>query len=138
MNCMRRATCEVTGFGHEGTARATFPGRADQVPLARRFVERALTSCSAADDAALLTSELVTNAVAHSVSGRGGTFTVTVTHRVGDLLVEVADDGGPWEPHTTADAQHGRGLLIVTAVARAWGVTGDDSGRVVWVELDCR
>jgi anti-sigma regulatory factor (Ser/Thr protein kinase) len=46
----------------------------------------------------LLVSELATNAIAHSESGRGGSFTVTVIHRAGDVRVEVADQGGTWAP----------------------------------------
>jgi hypothetical protein len=36
------------------------------------------------------------------------------------------------------DDQSGRGLLIVGNLARAWGITGDETGRVVWAELDCQ
>lgn len=46
-----------------------------QVTHARRFVRSALADCAAADDAVLLTSELVTNSVQHSRSARGGPFT---------------------------------------------------------------
>jgi len=90
-----------------------------------------------AEDATLLLSELATNALAHSASGRGGTFTVTVFHRSGDVRVEVADQGGLWLPGTAGDEVHGRGLVIVSSLARAWGITGDESGRTVWFELDC-
>jgi len=38
----------------------------------------------------------------------------------------------------TGDELHGRGLLIVASLARAWGIIGDDSGRAVWFELDCQ
>jgi two-component sensor histidine kinase len=89
------------------------------------------------EDAALLLSEVATNALAHSASGRGGGFTVTVLHRSGDVRVEVADQGGLWLPETAEDEVHGRGLVIVSSLARAWGITGDEAGRTVWFELDC-
>ena len=85
----------------------------------------------------LLVSELATNALAHSNSGRGGSFTVAVIHRAGDVRVEVADQGGTWAPGDGARTESGRGLLVVFTLARACGITGDDSGRTAWFELDC-
>lgn len=85
----------------------------------------------------LLVSELATNAIAHSESGRGGSFTVTVIHRAGDVRVEVADQGGTWAPGGSGRSENGRGLLVVFTLARACGTTGDDSGRVTCFELDC-
>jgi hypothetical protein len=62
---------------------------------------------------------------------------VTISLRSADVLVEVTDQGGPWTPDTADDELHGRGLLIVSSLAHAWGITGDESGRTVWFELDC-
>jgi two-component sensor histidine kinase len=84
-----------------------------------------------------MVSELATNALAHSTSGRGGSFTVTVIHRAGDVRVEVADQGGTWAPGASGRTESGRGLLVVFTLARACGITGDDSGRVAWFELEC-
>jgi serine/threonine-protein kinase RsbW len=119
------------------TRRATFPGRPDEVRTARRFVAKSLNGCSTAGDAVLLVSELATNAVAHSRSGRGGSFTVTVIHRAGDVRVQVADQGGIWAPGESDRGENKRGLLVVFTLARACGITGDDSGRVAWFELRC-
>src|SRR5438874_10922198 len=58
--------------------RRVFPGSGDQVGRARQFVGQVLGGCPAADDAVLLTSELVTNAVTHTASGTGGKVVVTV------------------------------------------------------------
>ena len=120
------------------SARSEFPGTGKYVGQVRHWLRAALATCSAADDAVLMVSELATNALTHSTSGKGGTFTVTVSHRSSDVRVEVTDQGGSWTPNTSGDELHGRGLLIVGSLARAWGVTGDDSGRTVWFELDCR
>ncbi len=58
----------------------TIPGRPEQVSRARAYV--AALAGAAAETAALLTSELVTNAVLHTRSGRdGGTVTVVVIGR---------------------------------------------------------
>ena len=139
VSSMHRGTDRASSpdVGQPLTERWEFPGRVDQVPRARRLVATTLRQCPAGADAVLLTNELITNAVVHSTSGRNGLFTVTLTHRIADLRVEVADQGGPWIPDGAGHTEHGRGLLIVSNLARAWGVTGDDSGRTVWFELDC-
>ena len=114
-----------------------FPGTAEHVARARQWLRTALDGCPVTEDAALLLSELATNALAHSASGRSGAFTVTVLHPSGDVRIEVADQGGLWLPGTTGDELHGRGLVIVSSLARAWGIAGNESGRTVWFELDC-
>ena len=119
------------------TQRSVFPGTPEHVGRVRRWLRANLGTCPAADDAILLASELVTNALEHSASGQGGSFTVAVHHRSADLRVEVTDQGGLWLQGDASDGLHGRGLVIVGTVARAWGITGDDSGRTVWFELDC-
>ena len=115
-----------------------FPGRADQVREARQFLSRLLGSFPATDDAVLCLSELASNAVLHSNSGKpGGTFVVRADIRQGSCLhVEISDQGGPWSHPVRADGQHGRGLLIVGHVARDWGVIGDgQQGWTVWFEI---
>lgn len=124
--------------GPATAARRDFQGRADQVPVARQFVAGALGSCPASDDALLIASELAANAVKHSASGRGGTFSVAVIHSASGVRLEVTDQGGNWLAGAADGLESGRGLLIVTALARSWGVTGDEAGRQVWAELDCQ
>ena len=88
----------------------------DNVATARRFVVDAIGTEHQGHrrDAALLTSELVTNAVAHA-----------------STPVEA-----PTYKPLTLDREHGRGLAIVDAIADAWGVAPvDDHGKVVWFEL---
>lgn len=89
------------------------------------------------EDALLITSELVTNAVQH------GTPDVVLRLIVDDarLRIEVSD-GNATMPTVPAaepaiDRPTGRGLLIVAATASDWGVerTGDRVGKVVWAEI---
>src|SRR5262250_2792613 len=100
------------------TARA-FPATADQVSAARRFLIALIDGFPAADDALLCLSELATNAIQHSHSARpGGQFTVRATRAPGLVRVEVEDDGGPWHPQPSHHDHGGRGLAILTALAR--------------------
>ena len=114
-----------------------FAGDAGQVRAARRFLAGVLDGCTAAGDALLCVSELATNAVLHSRSGRpGGRFTVRATVRAGGVRVAVTDEGGPWGDERDGDGQSGRGLLIVGELASRWGRDEGGAGRTVWFEID--
>jgi serine/threonine-protein kinase RsbW len=120
----------------------TFPAVPAQVREARRFLAGLLDGGPATDDAVLCLSELVSNATQHSRSSQpGGVFTVRARLDGADLRVEVADAGGPWSGPADAapppaSHQRGRGLTIVTALTRSWGVSDtSDGGRVVWFDL---
>lgn len=116
-----------------------FPGTPAQVGEARRFLAALLDNCPVAEDAVLCLSELAANAVVHSCSGRsGGNFSVRADLGRDRLRVEVCDQGGPWTWLGRGDQPHGRGLLIVSQLARAWDRTGDPAaGWTVWFEIDC-
>ena len=105
--------------------------RADLSVIAREF--------PAMDELLLLTSELAANAILHSRSGHpGGAFTVHVTLYPGDYAwVEVVDQGGTWTPDKHGE-EHGRGLVVLAAVAGGgnWGIDGGDHSRVAWFRLD--
>ncbi|MCX5375143.1 ATP-binding protein [Streptomyces sp. NBC_00091] len=89
-----------------------------------------------ADVAELLITELVTNALVHTEQGAE----VSATVRAGRLRVEVRDHTArlprPYVP-SADDGTHGRGLLLVQALADAWGVDplAMGRGKVVWFEL---
>ena len=118
------------------TARV-FDGDAGQVRAARRFLAGLLDGCPAADDALLCVSELATNSVLHSRSGRpGGRFTVRAAVRAGSVRVEVTDEGGPWGHERDGDGQSGRGLVIVGELAGRWGRDEGGAGRTAWFEID--
>jgi anti-sigma regulatory factor (Ser/Thr protein kinase) len=111
-----------------------FPGRADQIGRVRRAVAHYLADCPVVDAALIVLSELATNAVLHSGS-KHDFFTVHAELADGHARLVVEDAGGAWEPPTSAGTDGGRGLQIVAALAEAWGIDGDASGRVVWARL---
>lgn len=118
----------------------TFPGSPVAITEARRFVTALLGAWSGTEDAELIVSELATNAVRHSASGRfGGCFTVAVQADRGRIWLGILDQGGQRTPHPLppqADEEGGRGLALVAALAASWGVTGDEQGRIVWATLN--
>ncbi|WP_233515296.1 ATP-binding protein [Marinitenerispora sediminis] len=129
--------------GHDSPQRRRFPGLANQIKHARRFVERQLGPSPQAATATLLTSELATNAVTHSASGGpGGKFEVAVYTADGWVRIEVRDLGSPEQPRPQHKdpydiTEHGRGLDLVEALAVKWGSESrrDGLGRLVWFEL---
>jgi anti-sigma regulatory factor (Ser/Thr protein kinase) len=116
----------------------TVPGRPEHVSRARTFVA-ALAGPAIGDTAALLTSELVTNAVVHTSSGRdGGTVTIVVIDVPDGLMVEVIDDGAPrGGPEVRGDryAAEGHGLFLVEQLAADWGFLQDNAGTTVWFRI---
>jgi len=119
--------------------RRVFPGDPAQVAHARRFVQRTLAPHGLAADAALLTSELATNAVQHTVTGQGGTFEIIICQRPATVRIAVIDAGSPTIPAPLPQGglnPSGRGLALVDALSRQWGQQGNRHSRAVWFELD--
>ncbi|AKN73503.1 PAS/PAC sensor protein [Streptomyces sp. PBH53] len=106
-----------------------------EVARARRLVRERLLDWGlpqAVETAELLVSEVVTNAVRHAASDRIGLRIV----RTDALLFEVTDDepalpamlnAGPYD-----DA--GRGLRVVSRLAREWGASATGHRKTVWFE----
>jgi hypothetical protein len=118
--------------------RRTFRGERGQVALARDFVKRAVGRCPMLDEAVLLTSELCTNTLLHTASGRGGSFEVIVHCERDSVRVEVRDDGSENIPAVRGIdefSEQGRGLALVDLIATRWGQNGDELGRSVFFEL---
>jgi anti-sigma regulatory factor (Ser/Thr protein kinase) len=121
----------------------TLPGVLASAAEARRVVTAVLAESQFGDpDAAVLVaSELVANAVEHSLSGQpGGTLRVAVAVTPGaGVLIEVFDAGplpgsAPAIPAALADgAERGRGLLLVSVLAADYG--HDGRGRA-WARVD--
>jgi anti-sigma regulatory factor (Ser/Thr protein kinase) len=89
------------------------------------------------DTAVLLTSELVTNAITHVA---GGTVLLAVSCRRGQLRVDVHDTSRtlPVPVNVPADAEAGRGLLLVNSLSDEWGTYRTPSGKSVYFALDFR
>ncbi|MUT92611.1 ATP-binding protein [Streptomyces sp. Z38] len=117
---------------------AAHPGSPAQ---ARRLTRARLTGWSVCEDtcdtAALVVSELVTNAIVHTASSH----VVCELHDGADLLrIAVRDEGcAPGRPRANTrqqpEEEHGRGLLLVDALCHAWGAHEHGPGLLVWAEL---
>ncbi|WP_329229421.1 ATP-binding protein [Streptomyces canus] len=111
------------------------------IPLARRRVAGLAVDWGQpglAGDAALVASELCTNAVLHGCL-RDRLFRVETTLTTTALRIAVTDPRGERLPGTRPphpDDQFGRGLLIVRVLAGRWAVERLTVGKTVWAELD--
>jgi anti-sigma regulatory factor (Ser/Thr protein kinase) len=111
---------------------STLPRAADSIRIARQLVDLQSSGLTQArrEDAALMVSELVTNALRH---GRGE-ITLRITPAVNHLTVEVADEGyGEVAIAGARGVSGGWGLRIVDELADTWG-TASGSTRV-WFRL---
>lgn len=130
----------MTAVTGPGAVSAVLPGVPESVGAARALARGALAGYDQAEAAVLAVSELVTNAICYTRSGLpGGTFAVSVTATDDEVLVRVTDTGGRGAPAllspADADTEHGRGLLIVDAIAESWGYSPADAGRVTWCRI---
>lgn len=90
--------------------------------------------CSNEDDAILVLSELVTNAVLHA----GGARRIRVDCAGGRIRISVHDaDPRPARMAADVPAVGGRGLRIVARLSRRWGSAPLGGGKDVWAELSC-
>ena len=124
----------AAGAGADATR--TFARRAEEVPVARRFVRDVLADHPGCCDAELLTCELVTNAVQHATDA--ARVTVAVMRRGAVVHVDVIDDGCIGLPHWREACGHdedGRGFQLVNALAERWGFLRERSGTCVWFEI---
>lgn len=116
------------------------PGFPEEVSRARRWTRDILRDSPLADDAELTVSELSANAILHTASGREyGSFHLAVAVSAQVVAVSVTDDGGtattPKVEHQDQDAEHGRGLGMVSAIAHRVVVHDSDQGHTVTAEL---
>jgi anti-sigma regulatory factor (Ser/Thr protein kinase) len=121
---------------------------------ARRYTRQFLNSCTGinettADTAELLVSELVTNAVRfsgdparplrYSERASTGLISLSLRHFREGLLIEVFDTDAkpPVLSDPEPDAENGRGLMLVDALAREWAYFfPPGGGKVVYCLLD--
>ena len=120
-----------------GRARVELADGPETPRTARRFVTDQLDRwgySSLIADAALLTSELVANAVRHAT----GPYAIEVVDLRDGVLVTVedADPELPAAGYPGPEAESGRGLAIVESVGAAWGASAaPTNGKVVWFRL---
>jgi len=117
------------------------PARAEFVSDIRDVVRRVLVMAAADEDARysaqLVTSELVTNVVRHSVVASNATVGLALSRDGATLRIAIHDadpeSGEPSEPDE--DQESGRGLLVVEGVSDRWGVDRTLVGKLTWCEL---
>ncbi|MEV7525931.1 SpoIIE family protein phosphatase [Streptomyces sp. NPDC091371] len=107
---------------------------------ARRFAARTLRSWGVVeelDEALLVVSELVTNAIVHTQGEVGMDLTLST-----DRLRIAVNDASPRTPVKPVsvdwESTGGRGLLIVEATTVAWGSVPLSGGKQVWAEIPRR
>ncbi|GGN85111.1 hypothetical protein GCM10011579_075750 [Streptomyces albiflavescens] len=115
---------------------ADFDAVPESVSEARVFLNKVLSSWDcpgAVDDACLLLSEVMTNAVQHAEGPIGLHLCRTDT----ELTVEISDCSPHLpQPRLAADDEDsGRGLLLVRTLADDWGVRPTDEGKTTWFSL---
>ncbi|MFE0625698.1 SpoIIE family protein phosphatase [Streptomyces sp. NPDC058864] len=141
----------------EFVSRTSLPGNQLAASAARKFVRAVLAEWTAeepwpdgsvgdrlADDAVLLVSELVTNAVIHA----GTTVELLCRlegaapggHEEGGLVVEVSDHHPARVVRDRAELARegrdgGRGLQLVSALSEEWGITYRRDLKTIWCRL---
>ncbi|MFL6139259.1 MAG: ATP-binding protein [Frankiaceae bacterium] len=133
----RRSRHEAVPVSGTIDARMPLPADPRAVRAARGLVRDACELWgppSACEDAELLVSEVVTNAIVHA---SGDAVVVVVRPARDGLRIEVHDgDSHPLRRRRpAADVVGGRGLQLVAALAKTWGVDRRHSGKAVWFEL---
>jgi len=130
-------------------AAATLPGLPASVALARRFVRITAAmwrlSADTVSDVELCMSELVSNAITHTVSPR---VHCRLWSARGVLFLEVDDEGpcrlprptpatGPAAGPAVEEDEHGRGMVLVESFTAAWGSVPrpEYHGKTVWAAL---
>ncbi|MBM9503171.1 ATP-binding SpoIIE family protein phosphatase [Actinacidiphila acididurans] len=131
--------CDQVRVARMSVQRHDLHGVAD----ARRFLEDVLRGWDllpVLDDLEILVSEVATNALIHAHSEVDFRLRTYPDH----IRVEVRDsDPYPPVPTTLLDddthngeAESGRGLLIVEALASVWGSSPAGRGKTTWFEID--
>ncbi|WP_413809528.1 SpoIIE family protein phosphatase [Streptomyces sp. OE57] len=140
------------------SARVSLPCSPLAASAARRFVRTALADWAAlevpaadrvteqvADEAVLLVSELVTNAVVHAGTAVEVSCALDVSDREGEppsLVVEVTDHhptrvvrGDPPDADEPPEYAGGHGLRLVAEIAESWGTTYRRATKSVWFQM---
>jgi anti-sigma regulatory factor (Ser/Thr protein kinase) len=116
------------------------PHKVSAVADARRglaaYLKRRAVSVEARDDAQLVLTELLSNAIRHASPLAAGEVRAAWWLDKAGIHLEVTDGGGDTDPRRITDAHPesigGRGLAIVEILTAEWGVRRGDSSRTVY------
>jgi anti-sigma regulatory factor (Ser/Thr protein kinase) len=115
------------------SAEIQLPATESSVRIARKFTEGVLAEWAIggepADDAVLIVSELLTNAIVHGDPPIG----LRLHRATGELTIDV-DDGSSVMPRRlrpAPDEPHGRGVAIVAQLSRRWAARPHGRGKTV-------
>ncbi|WP_406832919.1 ATP-binding protein [Pedococcus sp. KACC 23699] len=139
---VRSATVSQGRSGTDSSRTIRVAWRATSVSQVRKVLVEDLASreveADVVDEAEIVISELVSNAVRHARPLSDGNLRVHWKVKSGVVEVEVTDGGGDSTPRPaprTIWAPSGRGLRIVRSLAHEWGVTEDRNGCTVWASV---
>jgi anti-sigma regulatory factor (Ser/Thr protein kinase) len=100
---------------------------ADEIPL------------STLDDARLLLTELLTNAIQHGNLHQRDRISVMIRRESAGIHVEVVDPGDGFPPELEARSGTGWGLTLLDRLADEWGLEPrPDGGTIAWFRLAAR
>ena len=121
-------------------ARVLFQPEASAPAMGRRLLEGLSDTLtpSTLDDARLLLTELVTNAIRHAHLAPEDRISVSVRRESAGLLVEVADPGDGLPPPSAPrpGSGSGWGLILLDRLADEWGIDPmPDGGTLAWFRL---
>jgi serine/threonine-protein kinase RsbW len=131
--------CPVHDSGADGDLKWAVPFVASSVPALRATVTRLLSNLGVEigviEAARTVVSELVTNAMLHASPCQDGMLHVRMSVDDETVTVSVSDGGSVTLPQLMRPpplSQNGRGLDIVRALSREWGVREADNGNTVF------
>jgi anti-sigma regulatory factor (Ser/Thr protein kinase) len=115
------------------------PAAPASVAIARHRLTEELVAFGIFDaaigDAALVLSELLSNAIRHARPLHGSWLRVAWSIEDESVEVAVSDGGGPTRPrpaHASRSSLGGRGISIIECLSSTWGVRADEGMLTVW------
>jgi two-component sensor histidine kinase len=119
-------------------ARLLFGPEATAAAMGRRVLEGLSDGLepSTLDDARLLLTELIANAIQHGNLDGADRISVVVRRQAGDVIVEVTDPGQGVPAAVRPGSGNGWGLTLLERLADEWGIDPrPDGGTVAWFRL---